>query len=333
MNPVPENIRELLLDYQMGRLDPALREVVEQSLEAQPELRTENEQLATALAPLAFWTVPDAPRDLVASVMEAIDQAPRTIKFDPSRSSLPSGAETGLVPSLLSLREVVAVAASILIIVGVFVPSYYGVRQRSQRTMCAGQLGNVGTGLANYAADYDDQLPYAGGRPGASWLPVSPPGVESLSNTRHPYLLLKMRYVHPKQMLCPGSPHEPPMPAEECEGQEDFSSPNQIGYSWQVPIGPMRQGQLHAEFVITSDRNPYIQDGRVKPMTDPVTNSAAHGANVGQNVLHINGSVIWRRTPYCGVNQDNIWQAGQITQYSGTERPRDANDSFLISPR
>jgi hypothetical protein len=333
-HPMPENFDELLLDYHMGLLDRANQTTLEQALVAKDGLRAKSKQMESVLQPLASWTLPNAPSHLVDSVMQRIEWSGRTIKLDVSRSSLPSGTDTSFTASLMSLREILAIAASIMIIVGVFVPSYYGVRQRSQRTMCEGQLGNIGVGMSNYAADYDDQLPYAGSHPGVSWLlPANTAGLDSHSNTRHPYLLVKYRYTPPKEMTCPGNPDDGTSPADEPGKLDDFRSPNQMTYSWQVPLAPMRQTRIHGQFVITADHTPYIQNGRIKPMNQPAVNSAAHGNNAGQNVLHVDGHAEWQQTPNCGVNHDNIWQAGGITNYNGTERPQDANDSFLVSPR
>ncbi len=325
---IPENINELLLDYHMGQLDPPDRDQVEKVLETCPDTRAKSHCLSNTLASLDAWQPPEAPANLVDSVLTHIDRS-QTFKFDSSSIRLPSSADSMLPPSLMSLREILAVAASILIIVGVFVPGYYGVKQKGQRTMCSSQLGAVGAGLSGYVSDYDDQLPFAGGRPGASWLPAS---ADVFSNTRHPYLLVKMRYTRPAQMMCPGCTDEIDLPLDGWDKLDDFPSPNQMSYSWQVPLGPMRQANLNPGFAISADHTPLIQDGQLQVLSDPNANSTAHGAGAGQNVLYIDGHVKWRKTPNSGVSNDNIYQAGKATRYSGREKPLDANDSFLVSP-
>ena len=334
-----DDLEALLLDEQMGLIEPADRERLERALSSDPELRARRDRLAEAVRPLDAWSPSPAPATLVQSVMAHIEASDRTIKFDPTRAGRPVDEEASFMPALMSLREVIAVAASILIIVGVFVPSYYGVRQRAQQAVCSSQLGGIGQGLNSYAADHAGHLPFAGRPRGASWLPASDnppePNVREpnrFSNTRHPFLLVKFRYVNPKLMVCPGQ--EDGLPLESADGldRDDFTLPSQIGYSWQMHHKTPLRDKLDKFFAIAADRTPFVKDGHLTPVIDPMSNSSAHGDNAGQNVLYLDGGVRWRRTPLCGVKGDNIWQAGHITRYTGVEEPADDTDSFLISP-
>jgi hypothetical protein len=40
--------------------------------------------------------------------------------------------------------------------------------------------------------------------------------------------------------------------------------------------------------------------------------------------------VQWLTSPVYGTNEDNIWMAGSIRKYDGTERPQDESDAQLV---
>ncbi len=330
-----DHLDELLFDEQMGLIEPANRDRLQEALSKDPALQAKRDRLADVVAPLDAWTPPPAPPNLAQSVMGRIAAASRTLRLERSPALPPSGSEASMMPSLMSVREVLAVAAAIMIIVCVFVPSYYGVRQRSQQATCAANMNAIGQGLADYGANQNGYLPFAGAQPGASWLPQKSPNAAGFSNTRHPFLVVKMGLVNPKQMICPGQSEDGPLSPGQYDALDDFESPNQISYSWHVQLKPMLRSKLERLFAIVADRTPYlrVRDGRVERVTDPTANSSAHGDNAGQNVLYPDGRVLWRRTPNVGVNDDNIWQAGHLNAYTGSEGPRDDNDSFLVGSK
>jgi hypothetical protein len=76
------------------------------------------------------------------------------------------------------------------------------------------------------------------------------------------------------------------------------------------------------------DANPLFVGGKFQRNIDPyTTNSPAHHGR-GQAVLMLDGSVNNLTTPVVG--QDNLWIAGDIRDYKGTEIPADEYDSFLV---
>ena len=91
------------------------------------------------------------------------------------------------------------------------------------------------------------------------------------------------------------------------------------------------------ELPILADNNPCFDDGR--PLFDALTrlgmhdpaksNSRAH-RGTGQNVLTLDGRVIWKTTPNSGVNGDNIWTLEKISDYNGREGPESKTDSHLL---
>ncbi len=223
---LPDNVESLLFDEQMDLLDPADRARLEQALSNRPDLQAKRARLANALKPLEAWTPPPAPPNLVQSVMGHIRASSQTIPFEPPASPPPSGAETSMMPALMSLSEVVGVAAAILIIVGIFVPSYYGVRQRGERGM---NLSTIGQSVQQYAADHGAPPPFAGVRSGASWLPRSASDANGPGNTRRSVVIIKQkRYIRPKPMILPSDPQAIPISDDPCDDLDDVRAPNQV---------------------------------------------------------------------------------------------------------
>ena len=255
----PDNLEELLLDEQMGLLDPADRQRLEEALAERPELRAKRERLAGALEPLDALTPPAAPPHLVQSVMARIESADQTYEFDTSRGAA-SGAGS-VVSALVSLREIVAVAAAIMIIVGIFVPSYYGVRDLNQNAPIGAGVGNVAGGLGEYVGG--GQRPIV--QPGASWLPVDTTSVRELSETRHPYLRLKWTYVRPlpdADALRPG----------DAKGYDDLEELQSLYRSHMGSPNSAMRFRLHTPSSAPADRTPILRDGQFKPLTDPLLN-------------------------------------------------------------
>jgi len=78
------------------------------------------------------------------------------------------------------------------------------------------------------------------------------------------------------------------------------------------------------------DANPLFTRARFNASVDPDTaNSLAHGRN-GQTLLMLDGSARWVNSPLVGPNADNIWLAGTIRRYTGTESRMGPDDVQLI---
>ncbi|MCZ6816351.1 MAG: hypothetical protein O7F76_06575, partial [Planctomycetota bacterium] len=64
---------------------------------------------------------------------------------------------------------------------------------------------------------------------------------------------------------------------------------------------------------------------------ESAANSLSHGRPGGQNVLRVNVSVIWTKTPRVGIDNDDIYRVADVKgDYTGLERPRSLTDAFLI---
>jgi prepilin-type processing-associated H-X9-DG protein len=62
-------------------------------------------------------------------------------------------------PRRFTLIELLVVIAVIMIMMSMMLPALKGAREFSKKTVCAGQMKNIGMGLLSYAQDYNDLMP------------------------------------------------------------------------------------------------------------------------------------------------------------------------------
>lgn len=334
MSELPDNPQRLL-DLHLGRLEPDEVEAVEAALASSPGLAACNQRLEQLLGELDAYVPPAAPIDLADRVMVRIASSQTLIPFPTeAASALPSGATRDLSGSpVLSLRELITIAACITVFVGIFVPGYYKAQAVSQRTHCRANQGQVYAGLSSYMQAYDGVLPYAGAIPDGSWLRVRTPGVVRASNTRHIYVAVRENYLtDPRVFLCPARPEGVAMRMDDYRMTRDFAEPANFTFSYQNSNGPkpISVQRLSNRMPILADMNPLFSRAPTHNL-DPfgMENSHTHGVNAGQNVLYTDGHVGWVTRPTVGINDDNIYLAGTLQHYTGTELPQSETDSFL----
>ena len=318
----------LLLDFHLDQLSNEDRNWVESELLRDAELRTKSDRLRKILRPLDHWTVSPAPTHLVERVLRSVEASPAEGTAAPAGS----GAGEAYRPRpFFSLRELVAIAASIVVLVSVAVPGLTGVRNRAQRAACASNLGSIFRGVTLYQQAFGGSLPFAGSVPDAAWLPEGARNRPYVSNSRHPYLIAKLSYAKPEDFVCPASKAGTAMRADELADYDDFARARNISYD-SLNLAGGRPNLRPPRFIAyMSDANPLFADARFNPSVDPTkANSRAHGRGAGQSVLILNGSVRWLTSPVYGVKRDNLWIAGNILRYVGTETPAGNEDAFLI---
>lgn len=320
MNRDDRNIEETLLDWHLERLDEDARTWVEQELQRDVRLRAKSDQISKVLQPLDHWRVSAAPSDLADKVMACIEKAD-------SVSAAPLMFPTEAAPVgrrfPFALREVVAAAACILLLIGVFVPGAAELRERSRRALCAGNLSSIFRGVSAYRQAFSSALPFAGNLPGSSWLPGGAADGPFLSNSRHAYLLVKLNYVStPDQFDCGSSESESHARSADWENNDDFQSSRGVRFATMNLAGMRPDLRPKGAIAYISDANPLFVNARFDSGIDPYkTNSPSHSGR-GQNVLTLDGSVMWMPKPVYGPKQDNLWLIGDVRQYTGTELPQ-----------
>lgn len=318
---------ELLLDFHLNRLGDEDRSWVEAELRRDAELRGRSDRLGQVLQPLDHVRPGPAPVSLADNVLAYIARA--TDPLLPIPFPAISGGRSR--SPFLHMRELIAVAACILLLVGVAVPGVSELRGRSQRAFCANNLSSIFKGASAYQQAFADSLPFAGGVAGGSWLPGGESGSSYASNSRHPYLLVKLSFgPRPKDFICPGGSDAEAMPDDQVAGHEDFGIARNISYDSLNMAGASPNLRPPVAIAYMSDANPLFVGARFNDTVDPsCTNSAAHGGR-GQSVLTLNGSVQFVRSPIYDGKRDNLWTIGDVRRYRGTESTTRNDDAFLV---
>ena len=268
--------------------------------------------------------------------MARVGQESPLLPFKEASSAVPAGTARDLSATpVLSLRELIAIAACITLFVGVFVPGYFKAQNMARRNLCQKQLGDIWQGMAAYAQDNQGYLAWAGYVPNGSWLPARTPNVRRVSNTKPVYKLLRHGFVRDARIfICPSMTHGRPMLAEDYREFTDFPERANVTYSFlfmNLPKG-RRMDKMPARMVLGADLNPLFDSRavghRINPY-DEAGNSFAHEEGAGQNAVYVGGRGGWFTEATIGVNRDNIYRAGELVHYQGTETPVSDDDTFL----
>ncbi len=326
------HMTDALLDLHLGRLDDDAAAALRARIAAEPELARQAEAFGGLVAALDGWKAPAAPDDLQARILQRVSEAP-ALRV---RSARDAGERVNeRVIQLHGLRDIIAVAAMIVLAIGIGVPSLLHVRERSQRTLCATNLAQIGQGLQAYASIFGNSLPFAGWSDRNSWGPSNGPDTEVRPNRQHVFPLIRTGHANPNAFVCPSS-NDVPMVAATGD-QNTFLEARNVSYAYQNMAGYRpRMSQDNPDLVILGDDNPLFDNGR--PLFDVAVdalgfrrtaerNSQAH-RGAGQNVLMLDGRTKWLTSPLVG--GDNIWTLDQVQHYTGHEGPAGATDSHLL---
>jgi hypothetical protein len=327
-----------LLDLHLGRLSEDERSALEERIGHDAALASQHEALATMFRALhsAREEEPALPAGLIERIsarVAAAGRPPRVVR--PERRGITELVElndAGVI-RMRSFREIAAVAAMIVLAVGLGVPSMLHMRERGQRLACTQNLANIGRGMQAYALANNNSLPFAGWSVNNSWRPTGEPDLQVLPNHRHAYALSRDGYVPVRIFVCP-SAQGLPMPQDQVRKYDDFLESRNVSYAYQNMAG-VRPSLLDApDLPVFGDDNPLFDNGwplfETLGLSDPANaNSRAHGG-AGQNVLTLDGNVKWFTNPNAGINNDNIWTLEGVDEYTGREGPRSATDSHLL---
>jgi hypothetical protein len=331
-----------LLDLHLGRLTDDERTALEQRIARDPTLAAQNEALTVMFRALhgVREAAPEPPADLSAKIRARVAAAgpPLRVRRPARRSTarLVEELDRGGIVRLSSFREIAAVAALVVLAVGLGVPSMLHMRERGRRIMCSENLAQIGRGMQAYALASHGSLPFAGWGQEYSWRPTDEPGVVVLPNRRHIYPLLRNGLVSARIFVCP-SASDLPMPDEQVPYHNDFLESRNVSYAYQNMAGVRPSLRDDPDLPVLADDNPLFDNGwpllavrRGLGLGDPAdANSRAHGG-AGQNILTIRGTVQWKTTPNCGVDGENIWTLEGVQEYEGREGPRSKTDAHLL---
>lgn len=201
----------------------------------------------------------------------------------------------------IAITDLLALAAILLLIAAIGVPTLERARELSKRAVCAVNLKALGGAAEIYAdankgrwmtpafrertvneegimylclgPDSDDIacVGFARNRESTSETMQHPAaGTTALSTTRAYWMLVRSGNVSAKQFVCPSSVEDHADPTTNIDLYYDFTAYRNISYGYLVPVGPLetrpRQGKDH-RMVFAADKGPNYHNIMVDPYT------------------------------------------------------------------
>jgi hypothetical protein len=282
-----------------------------------------SEDIKNALSALDALPSHEPFDDLVPQTLQRIEQYQTTQKLIVHESRRP------MYQATFSLREVLTVAAVLLVMVMLFVPSIKQAKHVAMVNMCASNMGRIGTGLTQYANMNGDYLP-APQTTDMRWLPLPD---KPVSTTNGLFKLVRSDYTKPMLFECP---------AVECctfvmgDQMSDFPAAKYVSYSYQHDLGAQKLRLKNSpldpvadKMAILADSNPIFIGGKFHPELLQAKASPNHNGQ-GQNVLYLDMHVNWATDANAGIDGDNIYTIQGVSNYQGDEAPSKPTDSFLL---
>ncbi|HUT58960.1 MAG TPA: hypothetical protein VNA25_14020 [Phycisphaerae bacterium] len=315
---------QLLIDFLLGRCDPSQAEAVAARLQKDQGFRQLRDDIQNTLAAMRLLPEVEPPEDLAARTLRKVESVRKADAYVTTQETTRPWAA-----STFSLREVAAVAAAVVLLGVVFLPSLRKAHQRSLRGQCASNMGQIGTAVSSYASENHEYLPIATDRP-YRWLPGDG---KTVSNSAAMFKLIRHAQASPVVFQCPATGRAS---FAVHEGMVDFPAGEFISYSYQhslSPAGPLRRDRLSPDeqqkMAILADNSPVFEDGRFRRDRVGAAASDNHGGD-GQNVLYLDCSVSWAEGPAVGVGGNNIFLVDGVFDYRGDEQPASRTDTFLL---
>ncbi|MHC4489377.1 MAG: hypothetical protein ACYS9C_12435 [Planctomycetota bacterium] len=341
MSSINNEQRQLLFDYCVGLTSQEQTAEAEALISSNQEAAEIHSRLQATLAPLESVEFEPCPDGLVERTVRQVSNLADSgqHRLEQLLVSEQTQKVTTKVTFWRNLSEMAAVAAAIILVTAVLVPSLSFARQKYRQQRCRMQLGSIFQGLSNYISDHDGQPPAVTTKPGAAWWKVGSKDNENCSNTRHIWLLVKGNYVKPTGFVCPGCKNGKTLQSNpsQIRTYKDFPNRKNITYSFRIRCRMRENGRLLCRKVLMADLSPLFEklpDDHSKSFKlhlNPellILNSINHRRR-GQNVLFGDGRVEFLKTRHTGISKDDIFTLQDTDIYQGCEVPSCATDSFL----
>ena len=344
MKPLNNDQKELLFDYCLGLTTPEENDEAESLISSNPEAAKIHQSLKAAIEPLDSVEIESCPDELVESTIYKVQNiaAANDEPSDQLRELLANEQGTKATIKIGAWRnwfETMAIAAAVLFIAGVLIPTLNTARKRSQDQRCMAQMGNVFLGLSNYISDHDGQRPAVASVAGAPWWKLGDQGRENHSNTRNVFLLAKGGYVELDNFVCPccRMKKQVELTPSQLKTYKDFPDRTYITYSFQITCSKMAGSKLLCRKVIMADMNPlfeelpedFSKEFQLKLDRTMLTLNSTNHNRRGQNVLFGDGHIKFLKTRFIGISEDDIYTLQDTDVYQGCEVPSCETDFFL----
>ncbi len=328
--------KQLLFDHCIGLTSQEQSEKVEALISSNEEAAEVYANLKAVFAPLNCIEFESCPDELVERTILRINNNPGPNRQLTDLLKAEQNKKSPIKIGFLSnFSEIFAIAASILLIAGILVPTFGYARQKYWQQQCEASIGDIFNGYHNYIFDHDGKAPSVSKAKGANWLKEP--------NTSHMYLLVVGNYVEPSKFVCP-SMRQCNRSAEDkkrfkdylanYQDYKDFPDRAYITYSFPVVCQKEAGGRLSCRRVMLADGNPIFVKLPQNSQTIVIElrqeqlqiNSYNHN-NRGQNILFGDGRVEFIKERQVG--HDDIYTLQDTDVYQGNETPSCTTDIFL----
>ncbi len=313
---------ELLVGYVLGQCDKEEAKAVAERLARDSDFALSYQSIKRTFDTISLLPSVEPPAHLVESTLMRV----RAMRQTEALVAAPAPMRRRAWAPTFTLRELTALAAIVVVAIGILVPVVSKTRERSQRELCQANQGQIGTALAAFSIENDDFLPAAKTQ-SHQWLGKT----NAASNSSALFQLVAKNLAKPDVFQCPGAGGESFVAQA---GMIDFPHPRAISYSYQHSLtsavrrsDPAVTAAQH-DFAIMADATPVFHNGVFDPVCAQGGTSRNHGK--GQNVLYLDSTVRWADSCTVGVKNDNIWLVDGVWDYKGDEAPISATDSFLL---
>jgi hypothetical protein len=338
MMDISRQDKELLLDYCLGIAPQEEIPHVESLIASNPQAAQLHASFQASLSPLQTVESGPCPPEWVERTVTRIKEAAAQEKLEGLL------AEQGRQKTIKlgwgrNFTQIAAIAAMLVFVVGIFIPSLGFARNIYLRNRCQMQLARIYDGLSSYSTDHQDRLPAVAMADGSPWWKVGYQGKENHSNTRPGWLLVRQGYVDPGRFICPSTKGEPRSAGFNPADYNDFPDKGYIRYSFRVCCDRAKANG-GAPNILMADRNPlaeklpvdFSKPFRLKLDRSILTANSANHRGSGQNVLRGDGAVQFVKSRWTGITKDDIFCTDTMTLGSdvmGCEKPCGERDAFL----
>jgi hypothetical protein len=241
----------LLIDYLLGRCNEATRREIELRLEKEPELQASRTDIANSFDALKLLAEPEESEGLADRTLARIASARQATAARTRQELMRGGRPT------FSLRELGTVAAAAIIMAMLFVPWARQARNRALQGKCAANVGQIGTGMKNYAMDNEDSLPTAH-TSNAAWLPGS--GRKPISNSAGLFRLVGGSYAPSGVFQCAADSDAAGDSFDENNKMTDFPESKYISYSYHYALCGKSLSSSYREIAVVADQMAVLSD-------------------------------------------------------------------------